>query len=273
MKASEIFSVGYCFVANRVLWWSRGVARFSFSPPERRRFRRSDLSFGAVLRRFLISPPFGNYLGHCNAFSVKGSYTVLARRGYVRRAFQTLRPIRGGWVNRIGLRNPGIDSIAHFSGRHIYSLAALHAQDWEVFWRKVPRTCAVEINLGCPNAKTETSLVDQVQEITRYAWHSVKVSPHVSMDTIDPLLRAGITCVHASNTLPVETGGESGKRLKPVSLRLVRKLRRLSPKLRLIGGGGIYTGKDIEDYASAGADMFSIATAFFRLWNGFRLLS
>ena len=58
-----------------------------------------------------ISPPFGNYLSLPHTISIRGSFTLNERPGKWSQIVKTLRykSTFGGWVNKIGLRNPGID--------------------------------------------------------------------------------------------------------------------------------------------------------------------
>ena len=58
-----------------------------------------------------ISPPFGNYINLPNTTPIRGSFTLKERKGKWKQIFKTLRyiPHFNGWVNKIGLRNPGID--------------------------------------------------------------------------------------------------------------------------------------------------------------------
>ena len=58
-----------------------------------------------------ISPPFGNYIHLNNATSIKGSFTLHPRPGLLMQILKTLRYsyTYGGWVNKIGLRNKGIE--------------------------------------------------------------------------------------------------------------------------------------------------------------------
>ena len=58
-----------------------------------------------------ISPPFGNYLSLPKTVTIKGSYTLYPRTGLFAQIIKTLRysSLDGGWINKIGLRNPGID--------------------------------------------------------------------------------------------------------------------------------------------------------------------
>ena len=58
-----------------------------------------------------ISPPFGNYLNLPNTKPIKGSFTLEPRPGLINQIAKTLYFSKkdNGWVNKIGLRNKGID--------------------------------------------------------------------------------------------------------------------------------------------------------------------
>ena len=56
-----------------------------------------------------IAAPFGNYIKTSNTISVTGSWTIEKRKGRIKQIVKTLRYTKRGWVNKIGLRNPGID--------------------------------------------------------------------------------------------------------------------------------------------------------------------
>ena len=98
--------------------------------------------------KFLISPPFGNWISHPNCTSVIGSLTWERRPGLIYHALKTVRKVDGGWVNKIGLRNPGIRSIMSFNPSCIYSLVGLEDGDWERCWSFVRLVFRVEANLG-----------------------------------------------------------------------------------------------------------------------------
>ena len=66
--------------------------------------------------QLFISPPFGNYLGFLpNTYAIYGSYTLNPRPGLFSQIIKTLRydSSAKGWVNKIGLRNKGIDYMIH----------------------------------------------------------------------------------------------------------------------------------------------------------------
>ena len=87
-----------------------------------------------------INPPFGNYLNIKNTISIRGSFTLYERKGLVVNIFKSLRysPICGGWVNKIGLRNKGIDyAISTYKKGEIISVAILEKTDIDILLRKI----------------------------------------------------------------------------------------------------------------------------------------
>src|SRR5258708_31459303 len=66
------------------------------------------------MKKFIISPPFGSFITHEKCTSVLGTYTLNQRGGWLKkiyRAMLTVRPIKNGRVNNIGLQNSGIKSV------------------------------------------------------------------------------------------------------------------------------------------------------------------
>ena len=62
--------------------------------------------------KLFISPPFGNYLGFLpGTTAIYGSYTLFPRPGLFSQIRKTLHYSHknNGWINKIGLRNKGID--------------------------------------------------------------------------------------------------------------------------------------------------------------------
>ena len=67
----------------------------------------------------------------------------------------------------------------------------------------------------------------------------------------------------SSSIAQTQTGGLSGRPLKPLSLRTLRTIRGFLPEsITLIGCGGISTGEDCLEYAKAGASFVQIYTSF-----------
>jgi len=227
-----------------------------------------------VLPPVLIAPPFGNYLNVRGTTSVRGSFTAAPRPGLIINTIKSLRPIPGGWVNKIGLRNPGIRHI-QFSSRKIISVAPMCNNDYDVFLNAIPYDSMVEVNLGCPNTdetkdSSPVGLTDLLKPfVTRYPLAIVKLPPTpMGMTYLGLAYRAGIRYFHMCNTIPVERGGESGDRLRDRSLEAIGWTRSHMPTdIRIIGGGGIYLPEHVTMYKDAGADHFSLGTACLKPWT------
>ena len=70
-----------------------------------------------------ISPPFGNYINLPDTTQIKGSFTLEPREGLLKQIIKTLRYsyTYNGWVNKIGLRNKGLDyAINNYNKKDIY---------------------------------------------------------------------------------------------------------------------------------------------------------
>ena len=71
-----------------------------------------------------ISPPFGNYLNLPYTTSIKGSFTLKERPGLFFRILKTLRysKLNKGWINKIGLRNKGINyAVEKFNSKSYFN--------------------------------------------------------------------------------------------------------------------------------------------------------
>jgi len=223
-----------------------------------------------MLQPLLISPPFGSYLNVRWGTSIAGSFTTEPRPGLWSQVAKTVRPIKGGWVNNVGLRNPGIRNI-EFDRDKVYSIAAVHEADYDVFLDVVPRDVMVEINLGCPNIHSRPVLGDFSYFVKKHPIVIAKLPP----PCVDHCYRwahrcykMGVRYFHMCNTIPTERGGESGDRLRHESTTAIRWLREFMPdNIRIIGGGGIYSPHHVDEYHDAGADLFSISTACITPWR------
>ncbi len=207
-----------------------------------------------------------------------GTYTLNKRGGWIKKIYRvilTVRPINNGWINNIGLQNPGIKSIKKFYSNKIYSIASIEIEDWYELIEYIPKEAKLELNLSCPNVHQKTVITDdQIKSyISKYNFIIFKLSPTNEIYTeIDKLVNLGAKYIHIANTLPVEKGGESGERLKFFSLKTIINVRKKYPNLKIIGGGGIYLKEDIESYKKAGANHFSIASVWFSPLRAIRLL-
>lgn len=219
-----------------------------------------------------ISPPFGNYLNLNHTYSIRGSFTLEPRDGLLSQIWKTLHYSKEhkGWINKIGLRNKGIDyALKKYrkdctNSNNILSIAILQQNDLYRFLNKIPKDVNLEINVSCPNA--EKSMIDE--DIHRFInnkrkWCVIKVSPLISSEKLDSYYQKGFRQFHLSNTLPTEKGGLSGKSLIQYNKKNIEYLRKTYPDTVIIGGGGIETKEDIVLYKKFGADHVSISSLCF----------
>lgn len=225
------------------------------------------------MKDFIISPPFGRYFSHEKANSVKGSYTWERRNGLIFQALKTVRPTQQGWRNKIGLRNCGIRKVK-FQRDNIYSIAGINDGDWNNLVAVIPHGHIVEFNFSCPNVDHYTIDADIIKESTKWFETIAKIAPVKDAPAaIEMCVNTGAHHIHLTNALPIEKGGESGARLKPISMGLVRETREQYPHISIIGGGGIYSVNDVYEYKKAGANKFSLSTAFMKPWRGFKIIN
>ena len=217
---------------------------------------------------FFINPPFGNYLNFKETISIKGSYTLNAREGLFLQVIKTLRYSfdYGGWINKIGLRNPGIDyAIKNYKkGDHIVSIAILNKNEIPELIKKIPDNMDIELNVSCPNAEKKMCTEDLNKFINpKRDWCIIKLSPNCNTDLIDNYYKEGFRQFHCSNTIPIKEGGLSGKSIIPLSPYLIKYIKKNYKDVEIIGGGGITKIDDINKYKYIGSNHVSASTVFF----------
>ena len=214
-----------------------------------------------------ISPPFGNYININNAKSISGSYTLHPREGLISQIFKTLRysQYHNGWINKIGLRNKGIDwALSNVSENKILSVAILDPKDIPIILKKIPENRDIEINVSCPNA--EKKMVSE--GISKFInpkrkWCIIKISPSATNFDIDNYYNMGFRQFHCCNTIPLTNGGLSGPALIPYTTEKIVYLKSKYNDVSVIAGGGIRYINDIYHYKSIGANHFSVSTLLF----------
>ena len=214
-----------------------------------------------------INPPFGNYIHINNTIPIRGSFTLYERKGLIFNIFKSLRYsfACGGWVNKIGLRNKGIDyAIKTYKKGEIISVAIMENNDIEHLLEKIPDDMDIELNVSCPN--TDKSLVKN--GLSKFInsnreWCIIKLSPITNTSLIDTYYKEGFRQFHCSNTLPVAHGGLSGPSLIPYTSRLVKYIKRNYKDTVVIAGGGVRNIDQAKNYENIGADHISISTLFF----------
>ena len=99
-----------------------------------------------------ISPPFGNYISLDDTISVAGSFTLNPRYGLLGQIIKTLTYsyVHNGWINKIGLRNKGIDyAINKYKNTDtIISIAILDKKEIPILLNKIPIYLAKETKYG-----------------------------------------------------------------------------------------------------------------------------
>ena len=216
---------------------------------------------------FFIGPPFGNYIQTSKTISIVGSFTLYPRDGLYTQIAKTLRYSRKykGWVNKIGLRNKGIDyALANYDPRTVISIAILHPSDIDALNAKIPPHIPLEINVSCPNAEKamETKGIAQFLHPKR-KWCIVKLSPTCTFQQIDQYYQDGFRQFHCSNTMPIDAGGLSGKAVMKENERLITYIKSHYSDVEVIGGGGITTLDDVLYYYRLGADHMAFSTVLF----------
>ena len=214
-----------------------------------------------------INPPFSNYISLPKSISIMGSYTLYPRHGLIQQIIKTLRydTHRKGWINKIGLRNPGIDyAIKHYNKSQIISIALLNESDIKHIINKIPDDMNIELNVSCPNTKKHL-INNGLQQFLnpKRKWCVIKLPPLSNIKNVDYYYSVGFRQFHCCNTLRIKEGGLSGPELKKYTLPLIKNIKQKYPNTIIIGGGGIRNIKDIDEYKKAGADHFSVSTLCF----------
>jgi dihydroorotate dehydrogenase (NAD+) catalytic subunit len=200
-----------------------------------------------------------------------------------------------GWLNAIGLRNPGIAGfITHdlpflrTLGRPIIvSIAGHRLADFVTVAELLSEEAGVaglEINVSCPNVEdglhfgTDPSrtraLVGAVRASTALPVF-VKLSPNVTdiVAIAQAAAEAGADGLALINTLQgiavdartrrmrlgAGVGGLSGPAIKPVALRMVWEVAR-RVELPVVGMGGILTAEDVVEFLLCGAHAVAVAS-------------
>ena len=154
----------------------------------------------------------------------------------------------------------------------------------------------LELNLGCPNIRVDgeqkpivsfdrdamTEIIDSVSAVTKMPL-ILKLSPYSNPAELkavaDLINNSGkISAVSTMNTMPngymsidgkpvisMTFAGVSGKAIQPIALGQVKQFRdNLSPKIVVIGVGGIESHEDVKLFIDAGASLVQSATLIVR---------
>ena len=84
---------------------------------------------------------------------------------------------------------------------------------------------------------------------------------------VDKIVDSGYNQIHASNTLPTDKGGLSGRILVPHTVRLIEYIKTKHPNVTVIAGGGVTERWHADFYKDRGADHISLGTVCFTPWR------
>ena len=227
--------------------------------------------------KIFISAPFGNYIKSSLTIPVTGTFTRNPRGNRLWSVLKTLRYDRrlGGWVNKLGLPNPGLRAglERHIRGE-VLSIAETKRGDFQKMNNTIPLNQSLEINFSCPNLKKKLPLdgASIFTKVKSREWCIAKLSPLTDGDEIEFVIeKLGFKQLHFSNTLPLpyNKGGLSGATLKPYTLELIELVReRWGDSVTVIAGGGVTDFSGVMEYLLAGANHVSIGSVCF---NPFKL--
>lgn len=210
----------------------------------------------------------------------------------------TIVGIKGGYLNAVGLSNPGAPYFAKMISQNktvpiIVSLVGSIEEDFEFMVRQFEnvQVAAYELNLSCPHVEKVglevgddpnlvTKIVRKVKSMT-----SVPVISKVGLgttnylDTVKAAMDGGTDAITAINTIramgiDVETqrpllshkiGGLSGPAIKPVAVRCVYEISS-KYNIPVIGCGGVSTWEDAVEFILAGASAVQIGSAVGDKW-------
>ena len=226
------------------------------------------------------------------------------RKGYPN---PTLVELDGGYINAMGLPNPGIEAFAEemrlARGCPVPVIGSIFASSPKEFSFLASKmqdygAAAVELNLSCPHAKgygmeigvdpeMVSAVVREVKSVCSVPVFA-KLTPntHQLMDVAKAAEAAGCDAIVAVNTVkamaisvemrrPILSnrgGGLSGPAIKPIGLRCVYDLHS-NVNIPIIGVGGVEDWRDAVEYIMAGASAVQVGSAVGRVGlNVFELI-
>jgi len=212
----------------------------------------------------------------------------------------TLIGVKGGYLNAVGLSNPGAPYFAKMISSNktipiIVSLVGSVEEDFTFMIKQFEnvKILGYELNLSCPHVAKVGLEVGDDPELVHKIVKSVKSNSKVPviakvglgssdyLETVRVACEAGIDAITAINTMramaiDVETtrpilsnkiGGLSGPAIKPIAVRCVYEI---SSKfdIPIIGCGGISNWEDAIEFILAGSSAVQIGSAIGDKWIG-----
>lgn len=243
------------------------------------------LGFGREVRGTVDLRSFGGF--------ITKSLTAEPRQGHAR---PQIVEVAGGWLNAVGLANPGL---AAFLTRDlpylrtlgipiVVSLAGGAVEEFRLMVQVLEEEegiAAIEVNVSCPNVAegmlfgTDPALTAELVGALRGATARplfVKLTPNVT--SITAIARAAVDagadalcCINTLAGLAIDpetrrprlgggAGGLSGPAIRPVAVRMVWEVAR-TVRVPVIGAGGVSAAADALEFFLAGARAVAVASA------------
>ncbi len=237
---------------------------------------------------------------------VTKSVGLYEREGNPNPTFFEISPHSHSYVNAMGLPNPGIKNyeqeIEDAKYADVPLILSIFGKSVEEC-REVAKVAIkypidmLEFNASCPhtdfvavenNPKLLSGIIKEIRDIVHPIPIAVKISPNVG-DPAGLALRAekaGADAITTINTViarptdhtlnipllgnPTGYGGKSGKNLTVGGKRVVFALYK-ELKIPVIAVGGIFSAKDVIEYARNGACLFQVGSAL--VSEGFKIFS
>lgn len=243
------------------------------------------LGFGREVRAVMDLRAFGGF--------ITKSVTVEPRPGHSQ---PDIAAVEGGWLNSVGLRNPGIGAFVHrdlpflrtLGIPIIVSIAGHTVEEFQQLVEVLEDEAgvdAVEVNVSCPNVRAGrrfgsdpglvAGLLARLRPMMRRPLF-VKLSPLGTeiVAVARAAAEAGADAFCCVNTIPalaidVETrrpvlgagpGGLSGPAIRPVAVWTTWRVARATG-LPVIGAGGVGSARDAIEFLLAGARAVAVASA------------
>lgn len=207
----------------------------------------------------------------------------------------SLIPVAGGYLNAMGLPNPGIDhfvdDVKRVVAKGAICIGSVFGGTDSEFQELATRmdkagAHAIELNVSCPHAKgygTDIGCSPPLLKgvvtaaragTTKPLW--VKLAPNVP--NIAEMAKVavdagadGLTCINTLKAISIDTeaamprlgnkiGGFSGPGLKPIGVRAVWDVSQACPNTPVIGVGGIMNAADVVEYLMAGASAVQLGS-------------
>jgi dihydroorotate dehydrogenase (NAD+) catalytic subunit len=212
----------------------------------------------------------------------------------------TIVSIKGGYLNAVGLSNPGAPYFAKMISQNteipiIVSLVGSTEDEFEFMVKQFTnvKVVAYELNLSCPHVEKVglevgddpalvTKIVKRIKSITTVpVIAKVGLGTTNYLDTVDAAIVGGANAITAINTIramgiDVETqrpllshkiGGLSGPAIKPVAVRCVYEIAS-KYEIPVIGCGGVSDWEDAVEFLLAGASAVQVGSAVGDKWLG-----